>query len=363
MYRKFQAVKTVLVTGGIGSGKTEVCRVLASRGVPVYDSDSRTKSLYDLVPGLAEKVDAALGGGLLGEDGRIDRKRLASAVFSDAEKLRTLEAIVHPAVLEDFLSWRGSQDSGVVVMESAIAHKVPVFEGVFDYVVLVEAPAGDRLERAVLRDSSSREAVGGRMAQQTFDGLEPDFVIVNDSTLDVLRARADEALEKISIFAEYDNKLNNKQNNKMKTDLSRILSVSGQHGLYQYTAQARNGVIAESLADKKRVLFDVRSRITTLADIAIYTSEGEMKLRDVFEALHQVLGDADAPSSKASADEIKALFLKAVPDYDSDRFYISHMKKVVEWYNDLKNNASLEFATEEDAEAEAEQKAEDTANE
>lgn len=202
MYRKLQAVKTVLVTGGIGSGKTEVCRVLASRGVPVYDSDSRTKRLYDLVPGLAEKVDEALGGGLLGADGRIDRKALASAVFSDVRKLGTLESIVHPAVLEDFISWRSSQDSAFVVLESAIAHKVPVFEGTFDYVVLVEAPAADRLERAVLRDSSSREAVSGRMAQQSFEGLVPDLVIVNDSTLDVLRERTDEAFEKISIFAE-----------------------------------------------------------------------------------------------------------------------------------------------------------------
>ena len=76
MYRKLQAVTTVLVTGGIGSGKSEVCRVLASRGVPVYDSDSRTKGLYDAVPGLAGKVDAALGGGFLGADGRIDSRAL-----------------------------------------------------------------------------------------------------------------------------------------------------------------------------------------------------------------------------------------------------------------------------------------------
>lgn len=347
MHREYQAVKTVLVTGGIGSGKSEVCRRLASLGVPVYDSDSRAKSLYDVVPGLSVRIDSALGGGLLDADGRLDRKALAATVFSDSGKLAALEAIVHPAVLEDFLSWRDSQDSGIVVLESAIAHRVPAFEGVFDLVVLVDAPQDVRLERAVMRDSSSRESVAARMAKQSFAGLDPDMVIVNDSSLDVLWNRTDKALEKLVSLHN-----NDKLNNKMKTDLSRILSVSGQHGLYQYTAQARNGVIAESLADGKRVLFDVRSRITTLADIAIYTSEGEMKLRDVFEALHQTLGEADAPSPKAAADEIKALFLKAVPDYDSDRFYISHMKKVVEWYNDLKNHASLDFLTEEDAAAE-----------
>ena len=132
----------------------------------------------------------------------------------------------------------------------------------------------------------------------------------------------------------------------MKTDLARILSVSGQHGLYLYLAQARNGAIAESLSDKKRTCFDIKTRLTTLADIAIYTSEGELKLKEVFLTLKDVLGDADAPSPKASSEELKALFAKAVPDYDADRFYVSHMKKVVEWYNELKNYASLDFAEE-----------------
>ena len=132
----------------------------------------------------------------------------------------------------------------------------------------------------------------------------------------------------------------------MKTDLARILSVSGQHGLYLYLAQARNGAIAESLSDKKRTCFDIKTRLTTLADIAIYTSEGELKLKEVFLKLKDVLGDADAPSPKASSEELKALFAKAVPDYDADRFYVSHMKKVVEWYNELKNYSSLDFAEE-----------------
>lgn len=132
----------------------------------------------------------------------------------------------------------------------------------------------------------------------------------------------------------------------MKTDLARILSVSGQHGLYLYLAQARNGAIAESLSDKKRTCFDIKTRLTTLADIAIYTSEGELKLKEVFLKLKDVLGDADAPSPKASSEELKALFAKAVPDYDADRFYVSHMKKVVEWYNELKDYASLDFAEE-----------------
>ena len=77
----------------------------------------------------------------------------------------------------------------------------------------------------------------------------------------------------------------------MQTDLARILSVSGQHGLFQYIAQARNGAIGESLSTKQRKVFSANNRISTLADIAIYTSEGEMKLDEVFLALKGVLGD------------------------------------------------------------------------
>lgn len=150
----------------------------------------------------------------------------------------------------------------------------------------------------------------------------------------------------------------------MKTDLARILSVSGQHGLFNYIAQARNGAIVEALSDKRRTCFDMKSRITTLADISIYTSEGEMKLQEVFQKLHEALGEADAPTSKASADELKALFLKAIPNYDGDRFYVSHMKKVVDWYNELKNFASLDFEEGNEGEAASEEaEEEDKVNE
>ncbi len=149
----------------------------------------------------------------------------------------------------------------------------------------------------------------------------------------------------------------------MKTDLARILSVSGQHGLFNYIAQARNGAIVEALSDKRRTCFDMKSRITTLADISIYTSEGEMKLQEVFQKLHEALGEADAPTSKASADELKALFLKAIPNYDGDRFYVSHMKKVFDWYNELKNFASLDFEEGNEGEAASEEAEEDKVNE
>ena len=140
----------------------------------------------------------------------------------------------------------------------------------------------------------------------------------------------------------------------MKTDLSKILSISGQSGLFLYVSQARNGAIVEALSDKRRSTVGMTSKLTSLADISIYTDDEEVKLQQLLLNMKEVLGDADAPSPKSSAEELKALFEKALPDYDRDRFYVSHMKKVVDWYNNLKNYASLDFVNPEEESAEQE---------
>jgi hypothetical protein len=108
----------------------------------------------------------------------------------------------------------------------------------------------------------------------------------------------------------------------------------------------------EALADKKRSSVSVTSKITSLADISIYTYDEEVKLQQVLLNMKEVLGDDAAPSAKSKPEELKALFEKALPDYDRDRFYVSHMKKVVEWYNALRNYASFDFV---DLDAEAEE--------
>ena len=139
----------------------------------------------------------------------------------------------------------------------------------------------------------------------------------------------------------------------MQTDLARILSVAGQHGLFRYIAQARGGAIAENMETKQRKVFSTSSRISTLADIAIYTAEGEMKLDQVFLALKAALDDAEAPSSKGPEKDIVALFRKAIPDYDAERFYVSHMRKVLDWYDQIVKYASLDFVKEDEPAQEA----------
>lgn len=129
----------------------------------------------------------------------------------------------------------------------------------------------------------------------------------------------------------------------MKTNLQKILSISGQPGLFLYISQASAGVIVESLTTKKRGIFGINSRLTSLSDISIYTTEEEIPLRKILERMHESLQENLAPDSKSTPEVLKEFFTEVLPDYDRDRFYLSHMKKVVEWYNILKEYASLDF--------------------
>ncbi len=133
-----------------------------------------------------------------------------------------------------------------------------------------------------------------------------------------------------------------------KTDLKKILSISGEPGLFRFVAQANAGVVAESLSTGKRNMYGINARITTLSEISIYTTNEEISLMKVLENISSILGDDFAPDSKTSPDELKAFFEKVLPEYDRERFYVSHMKKVVEWYNQLKKYASLDFEKQED---------------
>ena len=342
---------TLVITGSIGSGKTQVCAHLERQGYPVYYCDDRAKSLYSEVPGLLDRVAEALGTAVTLPDGSLDKARLAGIIFSDEQALKKVESLVHPLVYEDFLKWRDTRKDGVVVMESAIFLQKPLFHPLADYVINVVAPPEQIIRRVMARDRCDRETAERRfISQETASEMLPDATVVNDRDLGTLFSRVDEAIHEMKT----------KHHQDMKTDLTQILTVSGHHGLYKYVAQARNGIIVESLSDSQRTTLDSHSRVNALSDIAIYTSEGELKLQEVFSKLTEALSGAQAPTSKDAPDTLKALFAKAVPNYDEDRFYVSHMKKVVDWYGELAKYASLDFMTDEDREAEA-KKAEEEA--
>lgn len=193
-------MRILLVTGGIGSGKSAVCAYLQAQGIPVYDSDVRTRHLYDEDPGLVAQLEQIFAEPLRGADGKLDRKKLASIIFSDPGRLHALESVVHPAVLRDFTAWCGRHaDAPFVVMESAIALDKPLFDGAYDAVLLVTAPEAIRLERACRRDGSGPEAVLARMRAQHFDPRRADVVVNNDLDLPALHYRTDIALKLLSL--------------------------------------------------------------------------------------------------------------------------------------------------------------------
>ena len=133
-----------------------------------------------------------------------------------------------------------------------------------------------------------------------------------------------------------------------KTDLKKILSVSGEHGLFAYVAQGRGGIIAESLATKQRTMLGASAKVSSLADISIFTDEADVPLRQVLESMAGKLEKGAAPSPKADSKTIQKFFAEVLPNYDPDRFYVSHMKKVLGWYEELRTYASLEFVDDEE---------------
>ena len=179
---------TVIVTGGIGSGKSAVCALLGKRGIPVYDSDSRVKELYACRRSLVPQLEKALGSPLRQADGTLDKARLASLIFSDEAARETLESIVYPVLLKDFLRWRSRQKASFVVLESAIILSKPVFDGLADAVVLVDAPEELRIQRVMQRDGVSREEVLRRLSAQTIPLEKVNVTLVNEGTPEELSA-------------------------------------------------------------------------------------------------------------------------------------------------------------------------------
>lgn len=166
------------ITGGIGSGKSTVCRLFAARGVAVYDSDAAAKRL--MAGPLREAVEARFGQESY-RDGVLDRRYLADIVFCDREALQALDAIVHPAVMRDFEAWASEQQGDYVVLESAILFEAGLEKSV-DLTVAVLAPEKLRIERTCRRDGTDAESVRRRIAAQMSDDelhARADYMIVN----------------------------------------------------------------------------------------------------------------------------------------------------------------------------------------
>lgn len=197
-------MKILIVTGGIGSGKSSVCKMLNEiYGVPVYEADLRAKSLYSEIPQILEDIEEELSVCLRNESGEFSRKKLADIIFTDRSALQKVEEILFPYLTGDFADWAARQGKEVVAFESATVLEKPQFEGFGDIVLLVDAPLSLRVERACLRDGGNELGVMERInAQPLMNRLSEgetcdrvDHTLINDGDLDKLS-------EKLRLFIE-----------------------------------------------------------------------------------------------------------------------------------------------------------------
>ncbi|HYW95516.1 MAG TPA: DUF5606 domain-containing protein [Bacteroidales bacterium] len=138
-------------------------------------------------------------------------------------------------------------------------------------------------------------------------------------------------------------------------NLKDILSISGKPGLYKFVSQAKNGIIVESVTDKKRIPAYAADKVSALDDIAIFTETGEAKLSEVFDRIYEKEDGGQAVNHKSGAGELKAYFEEILPDYDQDRVYVSDIKKVFSWYNLLQEQDMLIPSEEEKEDGEEEE--------
>jgi len=124
-------------------------------------------------------------------------------------------------------------------------------------------------------------------------------------------------------------------------DLTGIISISGQPGLYKIVAQSKNGIIVEGLTDKKRVNVYASTKVSTLSDISMFTTGDDKPVEEIMTNIYEKEKGGPAVDSKADDKEIEKYFSGILPDYDKERVYISNMRKLINWYNTLQATGNL----------------------
>jgi dephospho-CoA kinase len=181
--------KQVGVTGGIGSGKSLVCRIFSALGAPVYDSDSRAKVLMTTDGILINQIRKEFGTLSFNEDGSLNREFLSRQVFQDHDKRELLDQLVHPHVAADYKNWVNIQSFAYVVKEAALLIETGSYKAL-DSTIVVTAPDELRIMRVLERDPHRTEQmvkdIINAQMPQTEKTAKADFVIINDGQVAVL---------------------------------------------------------------------------------------------------------------------------------------------------------------------------------
>jgi dephospho-CoA kinase len=172
------------ITGGIGSGKSVISRILKIMHYPVYDSDYWAKFLMNNDKTIYKALTDKFGPETYSSEG-INRPFLAQLIFNNKENLTFVNSIVHPAVGNHFLQWAEEQQSSIVFIESAILFSSGLNK-IIDKTIYVDAPQEIRLQRAILRDNATTEAISARIKNQIngdeYARTHSDYIINNDNT-------------------------------------------------------------------------------------------------------------------------------------------------------------------------------------
>ena len=191
--------KIIGLTGGIGSGKTTIANYFMAAGIPVYIADDEARKIMQSDEIIAE-IKKTFGSAIF-ENGILNREKLAQIVFGDAEKLKLLNAIIHPAVKKHFQNWiLNHKNSPFIIYEAAILFESGSYKDC-DKIITVTAPMESRIPRVIQRDNSSRDQVLKRINAQWNDNqriAKSDFVIQNDS-LENAKSEVDKILKILKI--------------------------------------------------------------------------------------------------------------------------------------------------------------------
>lgn len=175
-------MRTIGLTGGIGSGKSLVAEIFTHLGIPVFNADAESKQILSNDKALHEQLSQLFGSEIFSQ-GAPDRKKLAEILFLDREKMEKMNELLHPRVLDRFVSWCNEhQQSPYLVHEAAILFETGFYR-LMDLTILVTAPDDIRIKRVMERDQTTEKLVRERMQNQWTDEQKKplaDIIIIND---------------------------------------------------------------------------------------------------------------------------------------------------------------------------------------
>jgi dephospho-CoA kinase len=180
MFKPFQ----IGITGGIGAGKSTVCKIFSVLGIPTYDADSRAKAVMTTDGILVEAIKKEFGTLSFKANGELNREYLAAAVFNDDQKLKKLNALVHPRVAIDYENWLGEQTGAPYVLKEAALLIESGSYKTLDSLLLVTAPEEVRIERVLARDKHRNKGQVKEIIKNQLDEKKKlalaDFIVNND---------------------------------------------------------------------------------------------------------------------------------------------------------------------------------------